>query len=95
MVHALREEPGSYARMPEDGAEVIYRIRPSGGGLAAGWERTSVGNLAESHEEEFPTLTPTPSSTSKRTSTRRSTASRGVAVRSSWRGVSSFDSELF
>ncbi len=36
MVNALREEPGSYARMLEDGTGVIYRIRPSDGGFAAG-----------------------------------------------------------
>lgn len=53
MVHALREEPGSYARTLEDGTEVIYRIRPSDGGFAAGWERTSGGNQTDSHEEEF------------------------------------------
>ena len=47
MVHALREEPGSYARTR---TEVI---RPSDGEFAAGWERTSGGNPADSHEEEF------------------------------------------
>ncbi len=53
MVHALREEPGSCARTLEDGTEVIYRICPSDGGFAAGWERTIGGDPADSHEEEF------------------------------------------
>ena len=36
MVHALREEPGSYVRTLEDGSEVIYTVRPSDGGFVAG-----------------------------------------------------------
>ncbi len=53
MVHALREEPGSYARTLGDGTEVIYRMRPSDGGFAAGWKRPLGGDPADSHEEEF------------------------------------------
>lgn len=38
MVHALREEPGSYLRALKDGAEVIYTVRPSDRGFVAEWE---------------------------------------------------------
>ena len=37
MVHALREEPGSYVRALEDGSEVTYAVRPSNGGFVAEW----------------------------------------------------------
>lgn len=53
MVHALREEPGSYTRTLEDGTEVTYVIRPSNGGFIAGWEYAT--EPARSHQEEFRT----------------------------------------
>jgi hypothetical protein len=52
MVNALREEPGSYTRILEDGTEVIYTIHPLNGGFIAGWEYATG---SESHEEEFRT----------------------------------------
>ncbi len=48
MVHALREEPGSYTRTLENGAEVIYTIRPVDDDFMAGWEYTTAR-----HEERF------------------------------------------
>jgi hypothetical protein len=42
MVHALREEPGSYIRTLEDESEVIYTVRSSDGGFAAEWEYVAV-----------------------------------------------------
>lgn len=38
MVHALREEPGTYTRDLGDDSEVLYWIRPEDGGFIAGWE---------------------------------------------------------
>ena len=56
MVNALREEPGSYTRILEDGTEVIYEIRPQNGGYVAAWEyATASSESARSHEEEFRT----------------------------------------
>ena len=56
MVHALREEPGSYTRALEDGTEIIYTIRPLNGGFVAGWEyATGPGSAGSNHEEEFRT----------------------------------------
>ena len=52
MVHALREEPGSYTRTLEDGTEVIYTIRPLNGEFVAGWEYAT-GPAGGSHEKEF------------------------------------------
>jgi hypothetical protein len=37
MVHALREEPGSYLRALKDGSKVIYTMRPSDRGFVAEW----------------------------------------------------------
>jgi hypothetical protein len=55
MVHALREEPGSYVSMLEDGSEVIYTIRPSDRGFFAEWEYVadSGEGPARSQGEEF------------------------------------------
>lgn len=55
MVHALREEPGSYVRELEDESEVIYTVRPSDGGFVAKWEYVAVPGErpAKSHREEF------------------------------------------
>lgn len=53
MVNALREEPGSYARTLENGAEVIYQIRPANSGFTAGWEHATGSGSTTSHEEEF------------------------------------------
>lgn len=57
MVHTLREEPGSYARALDDGAEVIYRVLPSDGGFVAEWEYVAASGSGEgperSHGEEF------------------------------------------
>jgi hypothetical protein len=57
MVHTLREEPGSYTRALENGAEVTYRVRPSDGGFAAEWEHVAKSGFGEetrrSHEEMF------------------------------------------
>jgi hypothetical protein len=54
MVHALREEPGSYTRALEDGTEVIYAIRPLDEGFVAGWEYATGSDPAgRSHEKEF------------------------------------------
>ena len=54
MVHALREEPGSYTRILEDGAEVIYTIRPVDGGFTAGWEyATEPSSTRRRYEERF------------------------------------------
>lgn len=55
MVHTLREEPGSYARVLGDGVEIIYGIRPMNGGFTAGWEYVSSSGEGSSsgHEEEF------------------------------------------
>lgn len=53
MMNALREEPGSYTRGLEDGAEVTYEIQPSSSGFVAGWEYISESEPARSHEEEF------------------------------------------
>jgi hypothetical protein len=55
MVHALREEPGSYIRALEDGSEVISTVRPSDGGFVAKWEYVAVPGErpAKSHREEF------------------------------------------
>jgi hypothetical protein len=55
MVHALREEPGSYVRELEDESEVIYTVRPSDGGFVAEWEYVAGGGErpAKSHREEF------------------------------------------
>jgi hypothetical protein len=56
MVHALREEPGSYIRSLKDGTQVIYEIRPLNGGFVAAWEcATESGFSGRSHEEEFRT----------------------------------------
>jgi hypothetical protein len=59
MVHALREEPGSYTRTLENGAEVIYAIRPLNGGYIAEWEYVAGSGPEEqptrSHKEEFRT----------------------------------------
>jgi hypothetical protein len=56
MVHALREEPGSYTRALEDGTQIIYTIRPLNGGFVAGWEyATGSGSAGSDHEEEFRT----------------------------------------
>ena len=49
MVHALREEPGSYVRTLEDGSEVICTVRPSDGGFVAKWEY--VATTGETREE--------------------------------------------
>lgn len=56
MVHALREEPGDYSRDLGGGAEVLYWVRPSGGGFVAGWERRSdvaATGKTNVHEESF------------------------------------------
>ncbi len=54
MVHALREEPGSYTRTLENGAEVIYTIRPVNDDFTAGWEYTTESRSARSkHEQRF------------------------------------------
>ena len=57
MVHALREEPGSYTRTLENGAEVIYAVRPLDGGFIAEWEYVAGSGPEErparSHKEEF------------------------------------------
>ncbi len=53
MVHALREEPGSYTRTLENGAEVIYAIHPSDGGFVAEWAYATGAGPAASHREEF------------------------------------------
>ncbi len=55
MVHALREEPGTYVRGLEDGAEVIYTVRPPDGGFVAEWEYVAAPGErpAKSHGEEF------------------------------------------
>lgn len=55
MVHALREEPGSYTRSLEGGEEVIYEIRACGDGFVAAWRRTGTGGAgtASGHEERF------------------------------------------
>ncbi len=56
MIHALREEPGSYTRTLEDGTEVIYEIRPLNGGFVAAWGyATDPGSAGSNHEEEFRT----------------------------------------
>ena len=59
MVHALREEPGSYTRTLENGAEVIYAVRPLDGGFIAEWEYVAGSGPEEkpvrSHKEEFRT----------------------------------------
>ena len=52
MVNTLREEPGSYTRILEDGTEVIYTIRPLNRGFIASWEYVTG---SESYEEEFRT----------------------------------------
>lgn len=43
MVNALREEPGTYTRDLEGGAEVLYWIRPHDDGFVAGWEYRAIG----------------------------------------------------
>ena len=54
MVHALREEPGSYTRTLEDGTEVTYAIRPSDDGFIASWEfAPGQESGRRSHEEGF------------------------------------------
>lgn len=55
MVHALREEPGSYVRALEDGSEVVYTVHPSNGGFFAEWEYVadSGEGPARSQREEF------------------------------------------
>jgi hypothetical protein len=62
MVHALREEPGTYSRDLGGGREVLYWVRASGegpeGGFVAGWEYRATGAEAgaeaeRSHEERF------------------------------------------
>ncbi len=59
MVHALREEPGSYTRTLQNGAEVLYTIRPLNGGYIAEWEYVAGSGPEEqptqSHREEFRT----------------------------------------
>ncbi len=55
MVHALREEPGSYARELDDGSEVVYEIRPLDGGFVASWSYATDQGPGLSHEEEFRT----------------------------------------
>lgn len=52
MVHALREEPGSYSRSLEDGTEVIYSIYPSDDGFIAGWEHLFESGSAQSSQQE-------------------------------------------
>lgn len=42
---------GLYARTLEDGTEVIYRIRPSDDGFAAGWEGKIGGDSSDGHEQ--------------------------------------------
>ena len=57
MVHALREEPGSYTRTLENGAEVIYAIRPLNGGYTAEWGYVGGSGAEEQparrHKEKF------------------------------------------
>ena len=53
MVHALREEPGSYTTTLEDGTEVTYAIRPTDDGFVAGWDVTGPGSTGKRHEERF------------------------------------------
>lgn len=54
MVHALREEPGSYTRTLEDGTEVIYAVQPTDGGFIASWEyATGPESARRNHEKEF------------------------------------------
>ena len=54
MVHALREEPGSYTRTLENGAEVIYTIRPVDDDFTAEWEYITGSRSTRSrHEERF------------------------------------------
>ncbi len=54
MVHALREEPGSYVRALGDRSEVIYAVCPSVGGFVAEWEYVpGAGEAARSQREDF------------------------------------------
>jgi hypothetical protein len=53
MVHALREEPGSYTRTLENGTEVIYAIHPTDDGFIAEWEHVTGEGPARSHKEVF------------------------------------------
>jgi len=53
MVHALREEPGSYTRTVENGTVVIYAIRLTNVGFIAEWEHATGEGPARSHKEEF------------------------------------------
>ncbi len=53
MVNALREEPGSYTRILENGSEVVYTIRPLNGGFVAGWEYATGTSPVTSQQEEF------------------------------------------
>src|SRR5215210_8867599 len=53
MVHALREEPGSYTTTLKDGTEVTYAIRPTEDGFVAGWNATGLGASGKGHEERF------------------------------------------
>jgi hypothetical protein len=53
MVHALREEPGSYTITLEDGTEVTYAIRPTGDNFTAGWDATGPRSTGKRHEERF------------------------------------------
>ncbi len=54
MMHALREEPGSYVRALGDKSEVIYAVCPSVGGFVAEWEYVpGAGEAARSQREDF------------------------------------------
>lgn len=57
MVHTLREEPGSYTRVLDEGAEVTYRVCPSDNGFVAEWVYVAAPGSGEkparSHREEF------------------------------------------
>ena len=58
MVHTLREEPSSYTRALEHGAEITCRVvRPSDSRFAAGWEYVATSGFREEaerrHREAF------------------------------------------
>jgi hypothetical protein len=53
MVHALREEPGSYTIALEDGTEITYAICSTGDGFKAGWDVTGPRSSGKIHEETF------------------------------------------
>ncbi|MBV9453505.1 MAG: hypothetical protein JOZ19_05215 [Rubrobacter sp.] len=53
MVHALREEPGSYTIALEDETEITYAIRPTGDGFTAGWDVTGLRSSGKRHEKTF------------------------------------------